>query len=339
MASHTQLACRRSLPSVTALPREFLIFKPGVNDSVHGPAVFDAESARSVLEAFRTHNVDGMIDLEHLALDPSVKPYDPDARGWFGLQVRADGSLWAVNVKWTADGARRLTENTQRYTSPAFELDKKSGRVLRLVNVAITALPATHDTPHLVAASTIARPPAARATAREPRHDATEARRAYYDSPLYKQRHEAAWEAVRRSQACPVNETLRRAAQAAVKLMSEVPPPKPKAPSALEVLAKRAGLSVPTMLDCARLAKLPPRAWVERFEQNEAARKAALRRQAHAELEAKERRAEAKRVAEEKAEDTRLEAEAEAALWDGYRALGAQVPSDKPTRQSLKLRR
>lgn len=136
-----------------ALPTEFEIFRPGVNVSTKGEAIFDEVAARSVMAAYARHGVDRMIDLEHLSIDRSATHYDPDARGWFQLELRADGSLWAVNVRWTADGAARLREKRQRYISPVFSYDPNNGRVVRLLNVAITALPATYQTPALVAAS------------------------------------------------------------------------------------------------------------------------------------------------------------------------------------------
>jgi hypothetical protein len=91
-----------------------------------------------------------MVDLEHLSLDDESPSFDPDARGWFDLEVR-DGELWAVRIRWTPDGERRLREKTQRYISPAFPTDD-DGRITRIVNMALTAMPATHDTPALVAA-------------------------------------------------------------------------------------------------------------------------------------------------------------------------------------------
>lgn len=107
------------------------------------------------MEAYAKWGVDLAIDLEHQMLDPDIAP-DPtakDARGWCNLELRGDGSLWAVNVKWTADGAARLSEKRQRYISPAFSIDPETSRVIAIINVAITAIPATHDTPALVAAS------------------------------------------------------------------------------------------------------------------------------------------------------------------------------------------
>jgi len=103
------------------------------------------------MAAATEHGVDCMLDLEHLSLDQESNAYDPDARAWFQLEVR-NGELWAVNVRWTDDGARRLREKTQRYISPAFSIDDE-GRVTEIVNVALVAMPATHGTPALVAAN------------------------------------------------------------------------------------------------------------------------------------------------------------------------------------------
>lgn len=134
------------------LPTEFLIFPAGVSDSTKGPAIFDAAAARSVMAEYEKQGVDLMIDLEHLSLkSPHITNYDPDARGWFKLELR-DGALWAVDVRWTPEGAERLREKRQRYISPAFKVDENE-RVLELVNVAITAMPATYDAAPLVAAN------------------------------------------------------------------------------------------------------------------------------------------------------------------------------------------
>lgn len=133
-----------------ALPTEFRLFRAGENDTTKGVFIFDAKSAEMVLAAASEHGVDLMLDLEHLSLDTDARNFDPDARAWFRLEVRG-GELWAVDVRWTPDGARRLTERTQRYVSPAFTTDDE-GRITEIVNVALVAMPATHGTPALVAA-------------------------------------------------------------------------------------------------------------------------------------------------------------------------------------------
>jgi len=144
------------------LPTEFRLFKAGENASRKGSFLFDDEAAAAVMAAYREHGVDVMIDLEHLAVAPEevtgdARNFDSSARGWCKLELR-DGELWAVDVKWTEDGARRLRNKEQRYISPAFSTDDE-GRIVELYNIALTALPATDHTPALVAASTANRGP------------------------------------------------------------------------------------------------------------------------------------------------------------------------------------
>ncbi len=138
-----------------ALPSEFRLFVSGWNDTENGRFLFDADAAASVMAAHEKWGVDLMIDLEHQALNSGTPP-EPnarDARGWFRLELRPDGSLWAVGVSWTPDGEQRLRDKRQRYVSPAFSVDPETSRVTAIINVALVAIPATHDTPALVAAS------------------------------------------------------------------------------------------------------------------------------------------------------------------------------------------
>lgn len=137
------------LPSVP--PKEFRIFRAGLNRTEKGDFTFDAESARKVISDFKTRGVDGVIDLEHLSNDDEHPNYDPDARGAYQLAVRG-GELWAVSVSWTPDGEKRIKEKRQRYISPTFYYDK-DGRITGLHNIAICANPATHNIAPLIAAS------------------------------------------------------------------------------------------------------------------------------------------------------------------------------------------
>lgn len=132
-------------------PKEFRIFRAGVNHTEKGDYVFDAKSARDIMQHFNERGVDGMIDLEHLSNDDEHPNYDPDARGAYRLAMRG-GDLWAVNVSWTPEGEQRIKEKRQRYISPTFYVDK-DGRITGLHNIAICANPATHNIAPLIAAS------------------------------------------------------------------------------------------------------------------------------------------------------------------------------------------
>jgi phage I-like protein len=141
-----------------APPTEFRIFKAGENTTSHGTFLFDDQAAIAVMEEYNSHGIDVMIDLEHLSVeDPETSAnFDPDARGWCKLELR-NGELWAVNVTWTTDGTARLTEKRQRYISPVFAVDAETKRIMAVLNIAITAIPATDNLAPLVAASRRAR--------------------------------------------------------------------------------------------------------------------------------------------------------------------------------------
>jgi hypothetical protein len=133
-------------------PREFRIFAAGLNTTTKGNFLFDEQAARAVMSAFEKHGADMMIDLEHLSINDDSLNFDPDARGWCRLEVR-NGELWAVNVSWTTDGDARLREKRQRYVSPVFGFQGDARRITEILNIAITALPATDKPEALVAAS------------------------------------------------------------------------------------------------------------------------------------------------------------------------------------------
>ncbi len=131
----------------------FRIFAAGWNETNKGKFLFDAQAAAEVMAKNKAHGVDTMIDLEHLSLDDSKRNYNPDAKGWARLELRDDGSLWAIDVKWTPDGLERLTSKSQRYISPTFLYDQTTKRISEVWNIALTAQPATHNTKPLIAAS------------------------------------------------------------------------------------------------------------------------------------------------------------------------------------------
>ena len=143
-----------SVSADAPLPTEFRIFRVGVNETTEGPLVFDAEAAAAVMAAFQKRGVDIAIDLQHDSISQAARAARndaADARGWCSLEVR-DGELWAVAVRWTPDGERRLREGTQRYISPVAFFDRESYRVTEIFNLALVSQPATHDAQPLVAA-------------------------------------------------------------------------------------------------------------------------------------------------------------------------------------------
>lgn len=137
-----------------APPTEFRIFPAGKVETSKGVFVFDEKAAASVMAAYADQGNELMVDYDHASLSLALDPAQAGkAAGWFGLELR-DGELWAVNVRWTEPAAAALARAEWRYFSPAF--DHEDGRILELVNVALTNIPATKKMTPLMAASALA---------------------------------------------------------------------------------------------------------------------------------------------------------------------------------------
>ncbi len=129
--------------TATGAPREFRIWAHGVISTSKGEFVFDADSARSVMQKWRTQGNDLPIDYDHKSLDPHCHaPSCGIAAGWFTPEVR-NGELWATSVRWTDVAAEGIRKGEWRYFSPAFFTRGK--RINSIINIAITNLPSTKN--------------------------------------------------------------------------------------------------------------------------------------------------------------------------------------------------
>lgn len=129
-------------------PTEFRLFAQGTIETSKGAFLFDRVAAFSVLAAAKRQGHRYVLDLEHGALEPGGRS---DAMAYFSIALR-NGELWAVDCKWTPEGAERLAARKQIFVSPAFSADEQ-GRVVDLINAALTSIPATFGSRELVAAS------------------------------------------------------------------------------------------------------------------------------------------------------------------------------------------
>jgi phage I-like protein len=133
-------------------PTEFLIWEFGPVSTTKGDFLFDTEAAASVMAAWSDYGNRLTFDYEHKAVDPDRRPGDGKAAGSSLLELRSDG-LWTTDVRWTAMAATGLTAGEWLYFSPYFVSDEKTGRILELINIALTNVPATKGMTPLVAAS------------------------------------------------------------------------------------------------------------------------------------------------------------------------------------------
>jgi phage I-like protein len=154
MLKETQILLALAANADGEAPPEFRILSKGENKTKKGTVHFDAESEKHVLTAYSDHGADLMIDYEHKSILTAGAPVDGGkAAGWFKPAVR-NGELWATEVQWTDAAKAALKSREYRYFSPALMHDEK-GRVHRLVNVALTNLPATQGLRALVASDTV----------------------------------------------------------------------------------------------------------------------------------------------------------------------------------------
>lgn len=134
-----------------ALPSEIRLFRFGPNETHNGTFTFDEGSAKSVLENFARYGLPRLaIDYDHKSVAGEGPADAGKAAGSFIPEVRTDG-LWATDIQWTASAREALEAKEWLYFSPTFETESETGRVLSILNFALTNFPATFGLQPLVA--------------------------------------------------------------------------------------------------------------------------------------------------------------------------------------------
>lgn len=128
----------------------FRLFKAGRFETDHGASVFDATAAKKVLEDRARRANRFALDYDHLSLRDDATPEQRRAAGSFDIELRG-GELWAVSLRLTTEAAKMLREGAILSVSPAWNQDPSTGRVISLLNCALTNNPATHGAVRLAA--------------------------------------------------------------------------------------------------------------------------------------------------------------------------------------------
>lgn len=121
-------------------PSEFLLIPFGMTETTEGPYNLDEAAAKEVIATFKRRSLKLFFDYNHLSLSPKT-PEDGIAAGWFDIEMRTDG-IWIIGIKWTEKAYEYLKSREYAYFSPVLKLNKNR-YVTRLINVALTNLPAT----------------------------------------------------------------------------------------------------------------------------------------------------------------------------------------------------
>jgi phage I-like protein len=136
------------LKELTGAPAEFQVLPEGKIE-IQGmePAFLDEAAAREVIAAFKARGNDMVVDYEHQTLTDGQSP----AAGWIkDLIWKGSEGLWAV-CEWTKKAKEYLETREYRYFSPVMFVSAKGGRVVRIVNIALTNSPMINNLQPIVA--------------------------------------------------------------------------------------------------------------------------------------------------------------------------------------------
>jgi len=136
------------LKEMTGAPAEFQVLPEG-RIEIEGmePAFLDEAAAGVVIAAFKARGNDMVVDYEHQTLDDGQAP----AAGWIkSLAWKGAEGLWAA-CEWTKKAKEYLENREYRYFSPVMIVGAKDGRVMRLVNIALTNSPKINHLQPIVA--------------------------------------------------------------------------------------------------------------------------------------------------------------------------------------------
>lgn len=132
-------------------PSELRIFPKGKFATKKGTFAFDEKSAASVMAEYADHGADKHFDYWHDSLKSEMRGADRVAAAWHKLEIR-EGELWATDIQWTPTASDQVRNKQFKYLSPAFTVDKASGRIIELISTSLVNLPATKNQRPLIAA-------------------------------------------------------------------------------------------------------------------------------------------------------------------------------------------
>jgi phage I-like protein len=131
-------------------PTEITLFKAGWTDTKKGRFLFDEKAQEMVMQSAKTDGRDLIpFDIGHGMLSGTDEGRHK-AAGWFKLEVGRYGDLLATDIEWTPKTREALENREYRFHSPAIGFDPKTRRVARVLNVALTNMPATNNQTPLV---------------------------------------------------------------------------------------------------------------------------------------------------------------------------------------------
>lgn len=122
-------------------PSEIKLWSVGTVGTAKGLIRCTQRTCKAIATQWASLNRDIGFDYGHAEfLD--VPEEEKIAAGWGRVEVRSDG-VYVTSIQWTEQARKKIEAKEFRYVSPAITVDKKTGEVLGLHNVALTNRPAT----------------------------------------------------------------------------------------------------------------------------------------------------------------------------------------------------
>lgn len=129
-------------PLNSAVPTEIQVIPYGQYDTPKYPGMpylCDEQSFDAVMNEFAAQKNDMVIDYEHQTM--AEPPVEAPASGWIKQLInKGKDGIWAV-VEWTKRAQEMIANKEYRYISPVFLRRKTDGRIVKLLNVALTNQP------------------------------------------------------------------------------------------------------------------------------------------------------------------------------------------------------
>lgn len=138
---------------------EFRLIPAGLFSATDGrpPGIpgwrLDRAAALSIVAKVAARATDFVIDYEHQTLKAAANGQPAPAAGWFKrLEWREGDGLYVTDARWTGRAAALILAKEYRFISPVFS-HEADGRVVDVVNAALTNSPALDGLSDLAAAS------------------------------------------------------------------------------------------------------------------------------------------------------------------------------------------
>lgn len=147
------------LPRIGAEPpSELRLFHWGLNQTKKGPVFLTKKSAAKIMAEYEQDGHALVFDKEHSMFNPKAAPEDMAAYGYFRLSLKEDG-LWATDIQWTEEGKKDVQSGKWAFFSPAILKNPFSNLITKMLNAALTNLPATKGIRPLLLSATFSGSP------------------------------------------------------------------------------------------------------------------------------------------------------------------------------------